>query len=186
MVSSVQWEGGEERGDLTLPPHQLAGVSEVQILGPATLTMEHFLADKVTTLRVAVRDVRGEGGLAGPAGVPLDDELGVEVGVRPDLLHHHGPRLTAQLHRPAELPALLSEVKLDICRISVSVGLSGSRGGNISPISMSVWSSSCSMCGSIFTGRKPRFVFNIYFQSDCDLTAESWLAVYCIVCVNIL
>ena len=121
--------GGEGSGDLTLPPHQLAGVSEVQILGPATLAMEHFLADKVTTLRVAVRDVRGEGGLAGPAGVPLDDELGVEVGVRPDLLHHHGAPLTAQLHRPAELPALLCEVKLDICRISVSVGLSGSRGG---------------------------------------------------------
>lgn len=27
---------------------------------------------------------------------------------------------------------------------------------------------------------------DIYLQSDSDLTVESWLAVYCIVCVNIL
>ena len=78
--------------------------------------MEHFLADKVLALRVALRDVGGEGGLAGPVGVPLDDELGVEGGVRPDLLQHHGPGPVGQVHRPAEFLTLLGEVKLDICR----------------------------------------------------------------------
>ena len=100
----------------TAPPHQLAGVSGVQVLGPAALAMEHFLADKVVTLRVAVGDVGGERGLAGPVRVSLCDELGVDGGVRPHLLHHHRPPLLTQHHRPAQLLTLLSEVELDICR----------------------------------------------------------------------
>ena len=58
--------------------------------------------------------------------------------------------------------------------------------GNISPISMSVGSSSCSLCWSILPNGNWDFCFDIYFQSDCDLTVERWQALYCIVCLNIL
>ena len=78
--------------------------------------MEHLLADKLVTVSVAVRDVGGEGGLAGPVRVPLDDELRAEVGVRSDLLHHHRASLLTQLQWSAQLLALLSKVELDICR----------------------------------------------------------------------
>ena len=78
--------------------------------------MEHLLADKLVTVSVAVRDVGGEGGLAGPVRVPLDDELGAEGGVRSDLLHHHRAPLLTQLQWSTQLLALLSKVELDICR----------------------------------------------------------------------
>ena len=73
-------------------------------------------SDKLQLAEDTLNAVRWEGGLAGPVGVSLSEELRVDGGVRPDLLHHHRPSSVAQSNRPAQLLALLSEVELDICR----------------------------------------------------------------------